>query len=296
MTDPVEVTNLAGGVATRQQILAAGCTGYDITRAVRLGFLRRVRQARYVTERATLNAIVAARVGGQLAGPSAADSYGLWSGLDPRLHLSVGANSARLRTAVQPSLLLPGQELEGDLIRRRIRLHWIEDGAVPETGRECWRVPVAVCLRQVVDWCDTETAVACLDTALTLLPVCRDELIESFRDASSRAQGVVRRSRAGSDSGTESLVRQRLAGIGVRVSQQVWVAGVGRVDMVVVGSRVVVEVDSSFHDSPEARVEDARRDAELVAQGYVVVRLPYERIISDWAWCERTILSAVLAG
>jgi very-short-patch-repair endonuclease len=37
--------------------------------------------------------------------------------------------------------------------------------------------------------------------------------------------------------------------------------------------RLVVAVDSSYHDSPRARESDARRDAELLAAGYVVIRV-----------------------
>ena len=37
--------------------------------------------------------------------------------------------------------------------------------------------------------------------------------------------------------------------------------------------RLVVEVDSDYHDSPRAREADARRDAELLAAGYPVIRV-----------------------
>jgi hypothetical protein len=37
--------------------------------------------------------------------------------------------------------------------------------------------------------------------------------------------------------------------------------------------RLVVEVDSDYHDSPRARRSDARRDAELRAAGHVVIRV-----------------------
>ena len=102
-----------------------------------------------------------------LAGPSAADSYGLWHGFDTRLHVSVGENSSRLRTNVAPSFRKLGQRLSPDTSNRSTVVHWLVDGAVPELGPECWRVPLPVCLRQMVEWCDRETAIACLDTALT---------------------------------------------------------------------------------------------------------------------------------
>lgn len=70
--------------------------------------------------------------------------------------------------------------------------------------------------------------------------------------------------------------------------------GVGRVDMVVRGTRIVIEVDGrTYHEDPAAFEEDRRRDAELVARGYVVIRLSYLRVATDWPWCQRIVLAAI---
>ena len=160
MSNPVPIINSLGHVATRQQLVARGCSGFDLTIAVRRGEIRRVRQARYSTPGASADAVAAIRVGGMLAGPSAARSYGLWSGFDRRVHVSVGDSSSRLRTnfapSIQPELLTP------DFSEREVVVHWLVGGAVPELGPECWRLPRATALRQVVAWCDRETAIACL--------------------------------------------------------------------------------------------------------------------------------------
>lgn len=296
MFDPVVIVNKFGGVATREQILAGGCSGTDITRAVRLGQLRRIRRARYASAEASLDAIVAARVGGMLAGPSAARSYGLWGGLDTRLHVSVADNASRLRTAVPPSAVDRGEPLTGDLIRRTVRLHWLQGGGVRGPDVECWRVTLETSLKQVVAWCDPETALACLDTAIEVGGLTSSQLAMIFSDASPAHQALVARARAGSQSGTESLARQGLESLGVEVEQQFEVPGVGHVDLRIVGSKVVIEIDSSFHDTPEARVEDARRNRELVAQGYVVVRLRYEEVVGDWEGCVSTIFFALTQG
>ena len=151
-------------------------------------------------------------------------------------------------------------------------------------------MPLETCLRQVVAWCDRETAVACLDTAATILRV---DVPSIFARESLRSRLVAAASRRGSESGTESLVRQRLLATGVRVRQQVKIAGVGRVDIGVIGTRIVIEIDSSWHETPEARAEDYRRDAELLALGYTVIRLSYAQVTGDWPWCERMILAAI---
>ena len=88
-------------------------------------------------------------------------------------------------------------------------------------------------------------------------------------------------------------MRQRLEALGLVVQQQVVIPGVGRVDMVIDG-RLVVEVDGAgFHSDPVAVENDRRRNAELAALGFAVVRLSYPRITQDWAWCERVVLETL---
>ncbi len=291
MTDPVPIIDSLGGIATRQQLIARGCSGFDLTIAVRRGAIRRIRQARYSTPRASADAVVAARVGGMLAGPSAARSYGLWSGFDRRVHISVGANSSRLRTNYAPSF--QPQVLTPDISDREILLHWLVGGAVPERGEACWRVTRETCLLQMVSWCNRETALACLDTALTRFRMSPSALITLFQNAPLSDRLLAHTCETGSDSGTESIVRQRLLDAGIRVTQQVQFQ-VGRVDMRVDGTRVLIEVDSrEFHESDEARERDRIRDAELVALNFVVIRLSYRRVFEHWDWCLSMVRAAI---
>lgn len=293
MTNPVSAIKRLGGIATRQQLLAVGLTGYDLTSAVRSGRIARVRQARYAVSDASSDAISATRVGGLLAGPSAAASYGLWSGMDARLHISVGQNSARLRTNFPPCFHEP---LSPDTSDRRIVVHWLKGGAVPELGAECWRVTLSRCLRQVVAWSDRETAIACLDTAVSQAKTDAAAIGRLFEFASPTDRLVASCSQRGSDSGTESLVRQRFDRLGIEYRQQVGIAGVGRVDFGLVGTRIIVEVDGRrYHEDPIAFELDRWRDAELTSRSYVVIRLSYLRVTTDWPWCVRIILAAMAA-
>lgn len=290
--DPSTIVTELGGVATRQQLVSHGCTGFDLTVAVRSGLIRRVRQARYTNATATADAVAAARVGGMLAGPSAARSYGLWSGFDTRLHVSVGDNSARLRTNRRPSskplLLTP------DLFDRRLVLHWLKGGAVPERGPECWRVSVSTCLRQMVAWCDRETAIACLDTAITKFSLSVADVAVVLADQPDSHRVIAAGCAVGSDSGVESVVRQRLLGVDVRVEQQFKIPGVGRFDMRVVGTKILIEVDGrEFHDSAEQFERDRWRNAEATRRGFTVIQLSYLRVFGDWGWCQRTVLDAI---
>ncbi|MET0992032.1 MAG: type IV toxin-antitoxin system AbiEi family antitoxin domain-containing protein [Lacisediminihabitans sp.] len=283
-----------GGIATRQQLIAAGLSGYDVTAAVRNGIVRRVRQARYATSRATAAALVAVRVGGMLAGLSAARSHGLWSGFDDRVHISVGSNASRLRTNVSPRYSNPSQPLTPDTTTDEVVLHWLRGSTTPELGPECWRVPIDQALRQVVRWSDQETAIACLDTARTVFGYETGDYTILFGDAPARDRIVASQSRSGSESGPESLVRQRLDALGIPYRQQVAVAGIGRVDFGLIGTTIVIEVDSrQFHDHDVAFERDRWRDGELGARGYTDLRLTYKRVTRDWPWCERMILGAL---
>jgi very-short-patch-repair endonuclease len=292
--DPVLAIDELGHIATRQQLIALGCSGYDLTRAVRCGRIRRVRQARYATAQAAPDAVAATRVGGLLAGPSAARTYGLWTGFDTRLHISVGENSSRLRTNVAPRFLTGSQSLTPDTSSERTVLHWLLGGAVPELGPECWRVSLPVCLRQMVAWSDKETAIACLDTALSVRKLTRGQLLSYFDEAAAADRSLAVACRGGSDSGPESLVRQRLRSLGIDLEQQVLIPGVGRIDGRIRGTRILLEIDGRQYHDGEVRFEGDRwRDAELAARHYIVIRLSYQRIIRDWPWCVRTILAAM---
>jgi very-short-patch-repair endonuclease len=86
----------------------------------------------------------------------------------------------------------------------------------------------------------------------------------------------------GPASGLEARAIRVLDEAGIRTRRQVDLGGddwIGRVDLLVVGTNVVVEVDSArFHTSVLDRERDARRDAELVDAGYYVVRLTEEEV------------------
>ena len=264
-----------GSASTRLQLIAGGSTGRQIAAAVRSGEIVRVRQSRYVLPTTRPEIVAAVRLGGRLAGPSSAHSYGLWAGFDRRIHVSVEPHATRL---ARPS--------------RTVVLH--RDAPPLPPDAECWRLDLAKTLRQIVAWCDRETALACLETALVRLSIA--DLRASFAGEPAAARLLAARARPGCGSGAESLVSQRLACRGIRVDRQVRIAGVGDVDMVVRGTRLVIEVDGrTYHQDPVAFENDRRRDAELLRRGYVVVRLSFEAVTTRWGWCESVVLGALAA-
>ena len=98
--------------------------------------------------------------------------------------------------------------------------------------------------------------------------------------------------RGGSQSGLETLVRLFLIRQRIRVRSQVRVAGVGHVDLVV-GDRLVLELDGEEFHTGLAFEEDRRRDFALVQQGYLVLRITYRMIMQDWQRVADGILALV---
>lgn len=277
------VVDALGGIARRDQILGAGLSGTDITAAVRRGEVRRVRRAHYASRSALPDAEVATRVGGRLAGLSAARSYGLWGGFDERCHVVVATNASRLRVITTHEATTP------DVSDREVVVHWQD--AMP--SRECWRVGLLDALRQVAAWADPETAMAVLDTALDLGVVSKAQLLRAFADEPATSRIRAAAAEPGSGSGYESIVVRRLRARGFRVRQQVIVPGVGRIDAEV-EDFLFLEIDGAeFHDTREARDADAIRDAGLVARGRPVIRLRTRRIRDDWSGCLADIEAAL---
>lgn len=268
MPDAATITTILGGIASRKRLLDAGCSGGDVTRDVRLGRIYRIRQGHYAIPSAPFEGVVAVRAGGVLAGPSAARSHGLWAGLDERIHVAVPRNASRLRLDRSPYV-------RADRYEPEVVLHWCEG-----IDRHDWRVGFDTCLRQMVDWTDRETAVACLDTAVAARSVL--EVRSAFASSELRGRLIAAAARRGSGSGLESIVRQRLEAQGFTVAQQVHVPGVGSVDMII-DNVLVLEVDGrQFHWNAAAFEEDRRRDGVLALVGHQRLRLTYRQVVEDW--------------
>lgn len=274
-----------GGIATRSQILSAGVTGAQLSAAVLSGSVSRIRRGHYAVSSADPDGVVAVHVGGALCGLSAARSLGLWSGFDERLHVALPVNASRSRVRIDQHRLL---SLRGS---REVVRHW----TTRAESLQCWRVDIFECLTQCVAWCDEETALAVLDTARTRHKLPMSTLRRVFEAEPARSRLLLSRSRPGSDSGLESIVRQRLTARRYRVAQQVRLPGVGRIDLHILGSGVFIEVDGREHHADAlAFTRDRRRDANAARSGAVVLRFTYRQIISDWEWCEQSIRSAAL--
>jgi len=287
----VRVIERLGGIATRRQLLAAGFVGRELTASVRGGVITRVRQGYYAASSTPHSSLVAVRIGGAVGCLTAARSYGFWDGMDARVHVSVPHLASRLRTR-QGRIGFSGTH-EADVFPDPVVLHWTAEARPAVGGPDTWRVSPVEALRQVMHCADEEHAIACWETALSSGIVPSSDLSLIAAGLPVRLRPRAEAVRPGAESGPESLVGQRLVRAGFAVRRQVVFAGIGRVDLLV-GERLIVEVDGyAYHSDPVRFEADRRRDALLTATGHVVIRLSFRQVMFDWAFCERIIRQAL---
>lgn len=174
-------------------------------------------------------------------------------------------------------------------------------------------IPVTTAARTLFDLAGmlhsqrTERAV---DTAIAKSPAILPALHRMLPELAERGRNGITAMRAILDdrpvgtvvpaSALEARTVHILREAGIVTRPQVDLGGVdwiGRVDLLVVGTRVVVEVDSfRFHTARLDRLRDARRDAELAGAGYTVVRVTEEEVW--WAPAEvvRRVRAAIRAA
>ncbi|WP_245556922.1 endonuclease domain-containing protein [Jongsikchunia kroppenstedtii] len=98
------------------------------------------------------------------------------------------------------------------------------------------------------------------------------------------------------ESGTETMARLRFQSRRIHLQIQVYIPGVGRVDLLI-GDRLIIECDSVEHHTSRANyADDRRRDRRAVAKGYLVVRLTYEDVLFGWEDAMADILAIIHRG
>ncbi|WP_139368562.1 hypothetical protein [Agreia bicolorata] len=266
-------------IFSRKALLAFGMTHHSIARAVARGELLHLRRGWYATPSAPPDAVRAVIVGGVATSLSAAQLMDLWTPPDPALHVAVPSNASRLR----------GTTPRRSHAANPVCLHWRKHSGSPRDGV----ASVIDALSDAVQCQPEEYAVVVIDSALNKGLVTLRQLEAAFERLPRRYARALRRADGRSQSGTETLVRLRLRALGIHVSVQVRIAGVGRVDLVV-GDRFVLECDSrKFHAGEERYHGDRLRDRTLIGLGYLPMRITYEMVMFDWAETLRVILTRV---
>lgn len=242
----------------------------------------RVRRGWYAAPDAPQDVVRAVRVGGSLTALSATSLTTIWTPPDTHLHVAVPRNASRLRAPHSDTRAL-------DRRRDRVCIHPLVDtGVIP--------VPVQGITQAVAHAAQCqpgEMALTVIDSALNLGFVTDAELRAHFENLPRRCRRLLENAERRSQSGIETLVRVRLRALGIHLTVQAKIAGVGHVDLLI-GDRFVIECDShSFHWLEDQYREDHRRDAVLVSMDYVVFRATYEMVMFDWPWVESVVRHVV---
>lgn len=271
-----------GEVAERSQLIARGVRPSQLAAAIRSGSVTRVRRGWFATASASLEQLTAVRIGGRIGGTTACATFGIWVPESDAIHVSLYRNSSRLRPSPTRG--------------RPVILDWTSDAAPVDPWTSAWRVDLESAVAQCLRLLAVDEAIALLDSALHARALSRLAVSRLLLGAPEKLRSIETLMDARAESGTESLVRVRLAACGVVCMPQVKIPGVGRVDLVV-GDRLVIEVDGfRFHSSAKDFARDRDRDLTLAALGYRVIRLSYRQVISDWPASEAAILAVLDAG
>lgn len=287
MTDALSTLAGLGGVAHAAELRQHGVTRAQLAVALRTGRMERIRTGWYCRMGDTSDTVRALRVGGRLSCVSLLRAHGAWLMADDRLHVAVSSARSRLSTPHEQNTPLTRWAGAPSVVT-----HWsarLSSPAEPTDLLDNAAACVATCLPR-------DHAIVAFDSLLNKQILSYDRLraaLAGMPDSHEWMMGLVD---AGSGSGLETLARLRLRGRNLRVRSQVHIPPVGWIDLLI-GDRLVVELDSrTHHDNPEAYERDRARDLALMERGYLVARVSYRRVMSDWPSVERALLAVIRRG
>lgn len=195
-------------------------------------------------------------------------------GHEVHLHLTPGTNSSGL-----------GSSWSGTV-------HW--NKPIAPYDRHTLVAPVEDALAHIAACLPFDTALVLWESAARQEGISA-EALRSIPFPSRAARELAATVTGLSDSGLETLVVTPLRRWGLRVRQQVKLAG-HFVD-VLIGDRLVLQIDGyEYHSSSAQRTRDIAHDAELRLRGYTVLRFSYAQIVRDWPAMEATIRRALATG
>jgi very-short-patch-repair endonuclease len=282
MTDVVTAMAHLGGIATRAEVLKA-TSRPAVDRALRDGRIERVARGRYALPTASQAKREAHRLKGTAHLLSAAAHWGWRTKWQPRA----------------PQIAVPRGRRVTPSQHAGVLVSW---RAIPDV--DGW---VTSPVRTVLDCAATlpfDEALAVADSALRSRDVTRAELrsaAESLPGRGRRRQvlRVVEAADARAANPFESVLRAIAQGVpSLNVVPQVRIERngrfVGRVDLADLRLRIVLEADSyEFHGEHALFEKACVRYDELVADGWLVLRFPWKRVMSDPGWVRAMIEAAV---
>jgi very-short-patch-repair endonuclease len=267
--EAIEVIAHAGGVAHISTL--RHIDRHELSALVQSGLLIRPRRGWYAMPNAPQEAVRAVSIGGQVSCISSLRASGVWCVDDHRLHVSVPGNASRF----EGDTMVVHFGAQSGAIHSRV-----VDGVVPS-------------LAHAFGCQSRENAIVAVNSALNLgrirerqLPALRALVARKYWPYFDAVDG-------GLQSGLETKCVLRLRSLNIRVRTQVFIPRVGRVD-VLVGDRLVVELDGLGFHTGTAVSNDRRRDLELHRLGYIVLRVDYGMVMDEWDAVEVVIRAYVV--
>lgn len=260
-----------GGIARTYELLRDGHSSHELTAAVRSGQVLRARQGHYACPELDVDEFRALRVGGRLTGLAGARRHGIWAPVSIVIDIVVRADARSLRTPSDERVRLAAEPDSS------VRVAWTDHGV---SGTRSLVNPTE-CIRHILRHEPMIVAFAVCESAVNGGIVSRATVVGMHP--------LLKNVSPLSESGGESMLKFHLLRARIGFRQQVQIDGVGRVDFVI-GERLVVEVDgAAFHSERAAFESDRRRDAELIARGYSVLRFSYRQVESRWPEVSRAL-------
>jgi very-short-patch-repair endonuclease len=194
----------------------------------------------------------------------------------------------------QPSVTLPRNRSRTGV--EALDVHWQDLGPM-QVHRGVTRPAETVigCARAY----DFDVALCVADSALRERAVTPSQLLAaaeaSPRTGRAKALRVVRAADGRAANPFESCARAIATDVhGLRVEPQVWVPGVGRVDLCDISLGIVVECESyEFHSDAKSLERDVRRYTACARRGLVVVRFTWKEVMLDPDYCRQALQEVV---
>lgn len=256
------------GVMSWSALQRAGMTRNELRRLVNAEVLRQLRRGWYATVTANPTVVAAIKAGGVLSCVAALKLHNVWiPPMDTATHVRGTEDSHRRSSG----------------FCRRYGRPPAATSAVDD---------VVTALQHAVRCLDHEGVVVVLDSILDRRLMNRAEVITALADCPREIRNLLDKCEW-AESGTETMVRIRLRARNIKVSSQVTIDGVGRVDFLV-GKRLIIEVDGMEYHANRTQFErDRERDRKAVELGYLVVRLTYNQVVYQWEQVEESILTLI---
>ena len=249
--NPADALKGLGGVAEVRTLRNAGVGKVATAQAVSAGTIERVRRGCYALPDADPAAVAALAWHGVPTCVTALEQLGLPVPASYGIHLAFPATrSFSGRNSRPPSTVLP---------------HYF-DRPLP------WGTAAVI---DVASRClNEEDHLIAVDAALHGGTLSRGEIEQFVRCSAKRKRFLLKYCDGRAESPPETLARLALMRSGIWPDCQVWIPGIGRVDMLIDGG-LIVEIDGEqYHIGERAFKDDRRRDRAAQLADLMVLRYP----------------------